>query len=216
MKQHLSPGLVLLLFVSVLFVSGPAVNVLAAPSTDVRTAAIDGLGRFVSQEEGRNIVLGDGFQVHTVSPMALLNDQARTLGKMIIATDLWRFIVLENGKTIGLLTVANVDGSWQAVSFGAERLAAEIQAIKNAWPGEQGFEARFIRIYQARSDFMQIRKSGQDLGYAPLAAAKLSLSLHSFNIQPSTLMHDSEIMEPLKKLVKHTISTNYKVEKGNR
>lgn len=216
MKQHLSPGLMILLFVCVLFFSSPLAMTQAAPPADIRTVALEGLGRFVDLEEEGNIVLGDGFQVFTVVPQRLLENRGETLGKMIIATDLWRFMVLEDGKTTGLLTVAKVNGNWQAVSFGAAGLAAEIQAIQNAWPGDRGFETRFIRIYQARSDFLQISKSGDPLGYAPLAAAKLSLSLQSFRLEPSALLHDSEILEPLKKLVKQTVSTGAKLENGNR
>jgi hypothetical protein len=216
MKQHSSKMLTFLLFVCALFFSGPLPAAPTAPPVDIEKAALKGLEGFVDLEKYQSFQLGEGFRVHTVHPKNLLEDSGLALQKMIVPLDMWRFIVLENSQPKGLLTMAKVEGQWQAVSFGAADLAAEIQTVKNAWPKEDGFGFRFVRIYQARSDFMEIRKAGESLGYAPLAAAKLSLSLQNFQLEPAVLLHDSEILEPLKRLVKQTVLTGYKLDKGNR
>lgn len=206
MKKHLNITLTLFVFMFIVSLSMPALNARVAPPPEVVKAAAEGLDVFVDMKEGKEVRLGLGFQVHTVDPRTLVEEPGLTLEGMLLPMDMWRFLVFENGVPTALLTVAREGGAWKAVSFGGAGLAAEIQTLQEAWPAESGFKFRFIRIYQARADFMQIDKGTDTLGYAPLAAAKVALSLQSLDLDATTLLHDSEILAPLRNLVKMNVS----------
>ena len=206
MKKRLSITLTLLVFMFVVSFSMPALNARVAPPPEVVKAAAAGLDVFTDMDSGNEVRLGLGFQVNTVDPRSLIEEPGLTLEAMIYPLEMWRFLVFENGTPTALLTVAREGEAWKAVSFGGAELAAEIQTLQNAWPADSGFDLRFVRIYQARADFMQVGKGTDTLGYAPLPAAKVALSLQSFNLDASTLLHESEIMGPLRDMVKEALS----------
>jgi hypothetical protein len=200
MKQHLSKVVMLVFF----FLLSPCLSA-KAPSPGVVKAAQQGLKDFCAGTSATgNMHLGSGFRVHTVSPHALVNNKELTLEALVLPMDMWRFFVLENEKPVGLLTVVKVDQEWNAVSFGGADLAKEIDAIGKNW---NGYTFRFIRVYQATSDFMEIMSGHDTLGFAPLKSARISLGIDSYATGPGTLVYDSEILEPLREMVSKTLST---------
>jgi hypothetical protein len=200
MKQHLSKVLILSFF----FLLSPCIFA-QAPSPGVVKAAQQGLKDFYAGTSASgNMHLGLGFRMHTVSPHALVNNTELTLEALVLPMDMWRFLVLENENPVGLLTVVKVDREWKAVSFGGADLAMEIDAIGKNW---NGYTFRFIRVYQATSDFMEIMSGRDTLGFAPLKSARISLGIDSFVSSSGTLVYNSEILEPLREMVSRTLSS---------
>ena len=206
MKQHLSKVLILVFF----FLLSPCLSA-EAPSPGVVNAAQQGLKDFCAGASASgNVHLGLGFRMHTVSPHALVNKTELTLEALVLPMDMWRFFVLENEKPVGLLTVVKVDQDWKAVSFGGADLAMEIDTIGKNW---SEYTFRFIRVYQATSDFMEIMSGHDSLGFAPLKSARISLGIDSFVTGPGTLVYNSEILEPLREMVSKTLSVRPEVDK---
>jgi hypothetical protein len=148
--------------------------------------------------------------MHTVNPRDLVKNRELTLQGLILPMDMWRFLVLANETPVGLLTVVKVDRQWKAVSFGGADLAKEIDAIGKNW-SRHSF--RFIRVYQATSDFMEIMRGHDTLGFAPLKSARVSLGIDNFDSGPGMLLYNSEILEPLREMVSRTLSIRREVNK---
>ncbi|WP_139178479.1 hypothetical protein [Lysobacter sp. yr284] len=123
----------------------------------------------------RSVSLGAGFEVNTVDPAALMYaNAAADLSRIARGTDTWKFVILSAGKPVGLLDMDRVDGRWQAVGAGASALAADLVAAAPA-TGDGSF--RFVRIYQATSDLIEVRGAGERSRFVPMASARRSLAL---------------------------------------
>jgi hypothetical protein len=145
-----------------------------------------------------NTVIGHGFQIYTVPPAALAVSSELT--PIIAPTALWRFVVMANGKPVSLVTVAQVQGNWTAVSMGGAQLAPEVNAVMEQWPAAKGYAYRFIRVYQARADFIEISMNGKLIGFVPLTASRLAFGLEG-PFDAGALLQSSEIVVPLRRLV---------------
>ncbi len=150
-----------------------------------------------------NPTVHHGFQVYTVPPLKLLKNPG--LSSILAPTGLWRFVVLNQGQPVSLITVAEIDGQWRAVSIGGTQLAVEINKVMERWPTKQGYNHRFIRIYQAKADFIEISSNARSIGFVPLTASRLAFGM-SGEFDPAALLHDSEIMPPLQKAAVETIN----------
>jgi len=115
--------------------------------------------------------VGYGFRVYEADPAALL--AGKRLDESLRATATWRFNVTLGGRPIGLMTVVEDAGGWQAVSFGGAGLAKEIDAVVDA---RAGAPMRYVRVNQATADFIAVGEGGK-ARYAPLRAARESLRL---------------------------------------
>lgn len=121
------------------------------------------------------VSLGIGFEVNTIDPAVLTKaDRTADLGAMTRSTDIWNFVILSNGQPVGLLELDKVQGRWQAVAAGAAKLAAEIVSIAPK-TGDGSF--RFVRIYQATSDLIEVRGNGKRSQYLPMQSAQRSLPI---------------------------------------
>lgn len=170
------------------------------PSPGVMAAAQQGLADFPGLNGAS---LQQGFQVYTVTPDALMSCNA--LGMVAIPTGQWRFVVVSGGQPLGLLTVAQVEGRWQAVSMGGAGLATEMNRVLKTWSMGNGYDFRFVRIYQAMTDLVEItRVNDSRKGYVPLTSARASLGLQG-EFTPDVLLNDSEIIMPLRDVVAKNI-----------
>ncbi len=124
--------------------------------------------------------LGDGFETYLVDPKLLLS--GKHLGESLYGSGEWRFLVVQNGRGIGLITVARIGGKWTMVEAGASELAAEIASIAAAYAQQApGARLRFVRSRQAVADFIQVSPPGTtDVSnapvYVPLLSARAALS----------------------------------------
>lgn len=150
-----------------------------------------------------NPTVNHGFQVYTASPLKLLRSTG--LSSALTPTGLWRFVVVKEGQPVSLITVAEIEGQWKAVSIGGAQLALEVSKVMERWPAEQGYSHRFIRIYQARTDFIEISSSGRTVGFVPLTASRLAFGM-SGAFDAAALLHSPEIMPRLQKTAVETIN----------
>lgn len=144
--------------------------------------------------------IGYGFRVHDADPAGLaagdsLDASARDIGQ-------WRFNVVLAGRPIGLITLVEEGGTWQAVSFGGSRLAAEIDAVVQASPGAT---LRYVRVLQATADFIEVG-AGKNARYAPLQAARESLRLASTARGSDGLVADVELSAQLREGVARNLA----------
>jgi len=133
----------------------------------------------------RQVTLGAGFEVLTVDPVPLMYaSRTADLGRMAKSTGVWKFEILSKGQPVGLLEMNRVNGRWQAVGAGSAKLARDVYAAAGASP-DGAF--RFIRIYQATSDLMEVRGRGNASRFLPLPSAQRSLSLSKVKLAQGAL-----------------------------
>lgn len=211
MKTHVKKIMSFSLFVVLIF-SGYFGLLAEEVPMDVFQAAQKGVCNFVNAESSMenspfgistkaaldNARLHHGFQVYTVSPVKLLKSTG--LSSHLAPTGLWRFVVVSEGQPVSLITIAQVEGQWKAVSMGGAQLANEVNKVMEKWPAKQGYNHSFIRIYQARADFIEISRNGRSIGFVPLTASRLAFGIDG-GFDPAVILHDSEILSPLKKIV---------------
>ena len=140
--------------------------------------------------------LGRGFAVYTVDPADVAS--ASDLSTVAKPTGTWRFVVRSGGRPVGLATVEQVDGQWKVVSYGGALLAQEIDAQMRQHGNAEHSNLRFIRIFQARSDFLEVESgSGGPARVAPLVSARQSLRLP----ERASLVDQAEVMPSLRAAV---------------
>lgn len=144
----------------------------------------------------KQATVSGGFEVFTIDPKDLL---ARgDLPALAKPTGEWRFIIALHGKPIGLATVQQVNGRYETVAYGASVLAKDVEAAMAAHGNSNRSNLRFIRIYQARSDLLEVDHAK----FAPLHSARESLLLKKAGNQ---LVDGAELLDPLRAAVKANI-----------
>lgn len=149
--------------------------------------------------------IGQGFEVHAIDPRELAAGRT-SLGGMAAPSGAWRFLVQVGDRAVGLVTVQRVEGRWQAVSFGGAGLAKELEALRRVHGNADGSNLRFIRIYQAQSDLLEV-VSGSDgrARYATLRSARDALLRHGLARggmdANAGLLEASQLLEPLRAAV---------------
>lgn len=176
-----------------------ALPAMDTPSPDVIKAAEHGLVAFLGDNvSARDMKLGASFHIHTIAPA--FDADTATLDSLAFPTGNWRFLVLSGNEPFAMLTVAQMDGKWQAVSIGGAGIAKELFQVTNRWPAGEGYTYRFIRIFQARSDFIEISHHKQLSGFVPLTSSRISFQLPG-HFDPATMMRNSEIFPQLKDIM---------------
>lgn len=148
--------------------------------------------------ELRKVSLGAGFEVSTIDPAPLMfAKQTADLSRMTRGTDTWKFMLLSGGRPVGLLDMNKVQGRWQAIGAGSSKLAEDLAASAPA-TGAGAF--RFVRIYQATSDLIEVRGADNIAHYVPLRSARRSLSLSDAAAKSATLTSE-ELLPSLQSAV---------------
>lgn len=152
----------------------------------------------------KEAAIGYGFPVHTVEARDIVAGRT-DLQAMAKPTGQWRFIVSVRGKPVGLATVEQVNGRFETVSYGGAVLAKDVEALTSHHGNAARSNLRFVRIYQARSDFLEVSGNGRTR-YAPLHSARESLLLQARALKTgqadTSLMEASEVLQPLRAAVK--------------
>jgi hypothetical protein len=201
MKRFVKPLLVFGMLFLLIGFGAAGLSAEATPSPEIIAAAQQGLVDFPGLGDAS---LQQGFQVYTVSPAALMT--CSDLGTVTVPTGQWRFVVVSGGQPLGLLTVAQVEGCWQAVSMGGAGLATEMGRVLKTWTAENGCNYRFVRIYQAMTDLVEITRvnDSRKPGYVPLTSARASLGIQG-QFAPEVMLNDSDIITPLRDVVAKNI-----------
>lgn len=174
--------------------------------TYVREIPADRVNQFGFSDRGEveAAALGEGFRIFTVSPDALLGTAAGDISSLAIPTALWQFLITTGGKAAALLTVDLVEGRWLPVSLGSAGLAGQLDQLMRSWPPSDGYEFRIIRIYQARSDFVEISQAGAVIGILPLTSARVALGLAD-DFHPRNLRDGKGIVDALRPVVQKSL-----------
>ena len=97
------------------------------------------------------------FRVYTITPASLFNYRAGdTVSSLISPTGMWYFPVIVNNSIRAILTVARLNGVWQAVALGQAALARELGKMSRQWPRSKGYAPLLIMVFQAKSYFFSV------------------------------------------------------------
>lgn len=151
--------------------------------------------------ELKNAKLGLGFEVHTAHPQTLLAG-GRPFEQMLMGTGIWNFVVLVGDHPVALLEMEKIQGKWQVNGAGGSQLAQDVYLSTQQNAGKNAF--RFVRIYQATADFLEVKDFEGKARFAPLKAARQSLRMSIKNEASSVT--DSEILPSLQQAVREHLA----------
>jgi hypothetical protein len=191
------------------------------PSTEIVIAAREGLKTFLNEVNAQNLdrfgfysqgditgaELGAAFQVFTIPPDKILSydPSISDLTSMIVPTNLWQFLIISQGNPKSLLTVDFLNDQWTAVSIGASGLAMQLSKITEAWPASAGYRWRLIKVYQAKSDLLEISLGDKVIGIVPLLSARMALGFEKEDFDPLGLEDSRNILIYLKPTVENNL-----------
>lgn len=172
-------------------------------SKDIPTGALPNNFPFDINDisELRNAKLGMGFEVHTAHPQTLLAG-GRPFEHMLMGTGIWNFVVLVGDHPVALLEMEKIQGKWQVNGAGGSQLAQDVYLSTQQNAGKNAF--RFVRIYQATADFLEVKDFEGKARFAPLKAARQSLRMSIKNEASSVT--DSEILPSLQQAVREHLA----------
>lgn len=202
--------------------------------SDASAAATRGLAEFVQNQvqahagtlpEGFPLDVADvqdlkdariayGFPVYTVDPKDILATRS-DFSAMARPTGVWRFLISRDSRPIGLATLEKLNGAWQTTSYGGAGLSKDVDALMQLYGNANRSNLRFIRVFQARSDFLEVASSGGAAPrFAPLQSAReaLLLQLHARKAGSTAdnaaggLLDASQFAESLRAAVKANIA----------
>ncbi len=152
--------------------------------------------------ELKGATLGMGYQVHTVNPAEVMGGS--DLEPLVKGTSIWHFLVMVDARPVAILEVDRIDNAWQVVGVGSAELAKDVHAM--ATEHARKGEFRFVRIYQATSDLMEVRQADSpEARYVPLVAARQSLRM-ARPLKASDLLNGQEILPSLQSAVRHQLA----------
>jgi hypothetical protein len=139
----------------------------------------DGLNHFSFNDEGefRRTTLGEPFLTHYIQAPEIMAYADGAIDHVTIRpTTMWEFPVMCDGTPRTLLTVDLMDGVWTAVGIGGLSPAVEIAEMASWWPVSEGYELKYVRVFQSGSQFIQVTGNGlSDL--VPIESTARSLGM---------------------------------------
>jgi hypothetical protein len=135
--------------------------------------------------------LGLGFEVYSAHPQTMLAG-GRPFDQMLMGTGIWNFVVMVDKHPVALLELEKVLGKWQVNGAGGSKLAQDVYASTQNHAGKNAF--RFVRIYQATADFLEVKDMEGKPRFAPLLAARQSL--RTFNTGAETQLANPQDLLP--------------------
>jgi hypothetical protein len=177
--------------------------------SSMQSSRVNQANRIFNIDDNRllsNATIGQGFEMYFVDPHALLS--GKRLDQSLYGSGEWRFVVVLDGKGVGLITVALMNGKWTMVEAGASELAGELDTVSTRY-AQQAPQARlrFVRSQQAVADFVEVSTpapatSAATPVYVPLASARTMLArLHANAAVPSPTLSDAELGDALRQSV---------------
>jgi hypothetical protein len=146
-----------------------------------------------------------GFPVYTIDPPELMAGRG-SMQNMVRPTPQWRFVIALRGRPIGMATVERNQGKFETVAYGAAVLAKDVDALMGFHGNADKSNLRFVRVYQARSDLLEVVGQDGRARFAPLHSARESLLLQQRaskdGKRSEDLMDEAELVQPLRSAVK--------------
>lgn len=122
----------------------------------------------------KNAKLGFAYEVHSAHPQTIMAG-GRPLDQMLMGTGIWNFVVMVDEHPVALIELEKVHGKWSVNGVGGAKLAQDVHVTSQNHTGRNAF--RFVRIYQATADFLEVKDIEGKARYAPLLAARQSLRM---------------------------------------
>jgi hypothetical protein len=149
-----------------------------------------------------------GFAVQTIDPPQLLAGRG-SMQSMARHANQWRFVIMLNQRAIGLATVENNNGRFETVAYGGSVLAKDLDALAAVHGNADKSNLRFLRIYQARADLLEVVGQDGRARFAPLHSARESLLLlHRRKDGKDGLLEESDFAQPLRAAVKQNMAAS--------
>lgn len=174
-----------------------------------------------SYSDLKRLKIAYGFEVNTIAPQDILAGRSQ-LKAMVKGTGVWRFVLKIDNQAIGMMSVEKINGQWQTSGFGGAELAKDIDLQVRNFANEDRSNIRFIRIFQAQSDLIEVTNPRNlQTRFAPLKSAHAALSIehpqtavlnsNSLRAAPkqnteSNLVDEYELLEPLRAAIKRNQS----------
>jgi hypothetical protein len=163
-------------------------------------------------QELKEAVIAYGFAVHTIDPAELIAGHS-SMQRMAKPTNQWRFVITVGHRPIGMATVERNNGRFETVSYGAAVLAKDVDAVAGLHGNADKSNLRFVRIYQARSDLLEVVATDGRARFAPLHSARESLLLQqrsnkSGKQQADTLLDEADFVQALRAAVKQNLAAS--------
>lgn len=149
--------------------------------------------------------IGYGFPIHTIDPDQILTGKGR-MKNMARHANQWRFVVMAGERPVGLATVERQNGRFETVAYGASVLSKDLDKLVARHGNADRSNLRLVRIYQARSDLLEVTGAGGTARFAPLLSARTSLAMAKGGIDDAraeaSLLDDADILPALRVAVK--------------
>lgn len=148
-----------------------------------------------------------GFPVYTIDPPELLAGRG-TMQSMARHTNVWRFVIAIGQRPVGMATVEKVNGRFEVVEYGAAVLAKDLNVLAAQHGNGDKSNLRMVRIYQARSDLLEVTGSDGRARFAPMHSARQSLPLPQAASmgKGAGLLEEQDLHEPLRTAVKQNLA----------
>ena len=149
-----------------------------------------------------------GFAVQTIDPQTLLAGRGN-MQSMARHANQWRFVIMLNERAIGMATVEKNNGRYETVAYGGAVLAKDLDAVAAVHGNADKSNLRFVRIYQARADLLEVVGQDGRARFAPLHSARESLLLQQRRKDGNNgLMEESDLTLPLRAAVKQNMAAS--------
>lgn len=153
----------------------------------------------------KDATISYGFPVYTIDPPDLMAGRGSMQG-MVKPIPQWRFVVSLRNRPIGMATVERNQGKFETVAYGAAVLAKDVDALMGYHGNADKSNLRFVRIFQARADLLEVVGQDGRARFAPLHSARESLLLQQRASKDGSraeeLMEEADLVQPLRGAVK--------------
>lgn len=146
-----------------------------------------------------------GFPVHTIDPPEMLAGRG-SMQSMAKPTGTWRLVITQAGRPIGMATVDRIRGRFETVSYGGAVLSKDLDALARRHGNADKSNLRFVRIYQARADLLEVTGDDRRARFAPMHSARQSLALQPMLKQGDAgLLEEQDLQQPLRTAIKQNL-----------
>lgn len=200
-----------------------AVAAVDAPPAEVLQAATEGIPLFLGNSspeelsrfgfadlaEVKAASIGEAFSVYTITPDNILRrNEIHALAAIAEPTGSWQVLVYSAQSPACLVTVDRVNGRWEAVSIGSSGLARQLHNFIQSWSRADGYGYQLIRIYQARSDFLELHRANAYLGIVPLVSARMAMGLEKARFDTTDFYTPMDVIYSIAPVVSENLKSS--------